>query len=233
MSHFRRLHETQTDLRLSTYYENVVDKLRTVLNRFADREKHIICIGIGHFSECSISRHQLAFILSIKDLLDFRSIEFHEPILTQSEVNILKTLNCLVSAKNVEGKVAIEGVTLIYAPHCPKQLINNLLWKNWNTDALKDLIYIGNSFCNLLSSTPSRFLSVDAGFIVKLQPHCEEIDLTNDFKFTDIFNDTSVHQFPDIDVLSKEFWSQATDEPVYESDNLELITIDLIEKLSI
>lgn len=203
------------------------------MNRFGSREKHIVCIGIGHFSDCSISRHQLAFVLSVKELFGFASIVFHEPILTRSEVNVLKTLNCSVAAKNVEGKVEIDGVTLMYAPHCPKQLINNLLWKNWNEDTLKHLIYIGNSFANLLNSTPSRFLSIDAGFIVKLQPHCEEIDLINDFKFTDIFNDTSVHQFPAIGTLSPEFWSKESEEPVYESDNLELITTALVEKLSI
>lgn len=203
------------------------------MNRFGSREKHIICIGIGHFSDCSISRHQLAFILSVKELFGFDSIVFHEPILTCSEVNVLKTLNCSVAAKNVEGKVEIDGVTLVYAPHCPKQLINNLLWKNWNADTLIHLIYIGNSFSNLVNSTPSRFLSIDAGFIVKLQPHCEEIDLINDFRFTDIFNDTSVHQFPIIETLSPEFWSEESEEPVYESDNLELITTALVEKLSI
>lgn len=230
---FRRLQETQTDLRLSIYYENAVDKLRSVLNLFENKEKHIVCIGIGHFSDCSISRHQLAFILSVKELFGFSSITFHEPILTRSEVNVLQALNCSVAEKNVEGKVEVEGETLIYAPHCPKQLINNLLWKNWNVEKLKHLIYIGNSFSNLINSTPIRFLSVDAGFIVKLQLYCEEIELTNDFKFTDIFNDTSVHQFPTLERLPKEFWCKETEEPIYESDNLELITINLIEKLSI
>lgn len=203
------------------------------MDRFGSREKNIVCIGIGHFSDCSISRHQLAFILSVKELFGFASIVFHEPILTRSEVNVLKTLNCSVAAKNVEGKVEIDGVTLVYAPHCPKQLINNLLWKNWNADTLKQLIYIGNSFTNLLNSTPSRFLSIDAGFIVKLQPYCEEIDLINNFKFTDIFNDTSVHQFSTIETLLPEFWSIEAKEPVYDSDNLEIITTALIEKLSI
>lgn len=192
-----------------------------------------MCIGIGHFGDCLISRHQLAFILSIKELFGFASIQFHEPALTRSEVNILKKLKCSIVAENVEGKIAIDSVTLIYAPHCPKQLINNLLWKNWNSEALKQIIYIGNSFSNLIRSTPSRFLSVDAGYIVKLQPHCPETKLENNFKFTDIFNDTSIHQFAPSEHLAEEFWTRDIEEPVYASDNLELITIDLIEKLTI
>lgn len=229
----RRLQEAQTDLRLSSYYENVVHHLQPLLSQFEGNAKQLICIGIGHFSDCSISRHQLAFILLIKELFGFASIDFHEPALTWPEINILKKLNCLVIAENVEGKIEIEGLTLVYAPHCPKQLINNLLWKNWNAEAIPQIIYIGNSFKNLLSSTPDRFLSVDAGFIVKLEPHCEETAFENNFKFTDIFNDTSVHQFSSAKDLKPEFWSKEVEEPVYASDNLELITIDLIEKLTI
>lgn len=232
---FRRLYEVQTDLRLSDYYENAVDKLKPFIHSTENKEKHLICIGIGHFSECLISRYQLAFILSIKELFGFTSIVFHEPVLTRSEINILKKLNCSVAAKNYEGKIEVEsdGLTLIYAPHCPKQLINNLFWRNWNAGVLKQLIYIGNSFSNLLNSTPSRFLSIDASFIVKLQPHCEEIELVNNFKYTDIFNDTSVHRFPKVDQLENEFWNENSKQPIYESDNLELITIDLIDKLTI
>lgn len=233
MKYFRRIQETQSDLRLSTYYENSTEKLRTVLSSFEKQNKHLVCIGIGHFSDCLISRHQLAFILSIKDLFGFSSISFHEPALTRSEVNILKKLSCSIARKNVEGKIEIEELTLIYAPHCPKQLINNLLWKNWKADALKRLIYIGNSFSNLLNSTPSRFLSLDAGFIVKIQPNCVEISLGNNFKFTDIFNDTSLHRFSAIEQLPSEFWNKEIEEPVYASNNLELITVDLIEKLTI
>lgn len=229
----RRIYEAQTDLRLSEYYENTIKKLRTLLNRFEIKDKHLVCIGIGHFSECSVSRHQLAFILSIKEFFGFDSIVFHEPILSRSEVNILKKFNCSVAEKNFEGKIEIDGVTLVYAPHCPKQLINNLLWRNWNADTLNQLIYTGNSFSNIINSTPNRFLSVDAGFIVKIQPHCEETNLENNFKFTDIFNDTSVHQFSAVGRLPTEFWTKGNTEPVYKSDNLELITVDLIEKLKI
>lgn len=230
---FRRLQEAQTDLKLSSYYENVIHQLRRLLSSSEGNQKHLICIGIGHFSECLISRHQLAFILSINELFGFLSIDFHEPALTRPEISILKKLNCSVIAKNFEGKIKIDGITLVYAPHCPKQLINNLLWKNWNAQTINQIIYIGNSFKNLLSSTPDRFLSIDAGYIVKLQPHCEEIPFENNFKFTDIFNDTSVHRFPTTKELPQEFWCNDIEEPVYATDNLELITLDLIDKLTI
>lgn len=98
---------------------------------------------------------------------------------------------------------------------------------------MKQLIYIGNSFSNLLNATPSRFLAIDAAFIVKLQPNCEEIELVNDFKFTDIFNDTSLHRFNGVEDLGEEFWSKDSEEPAYGASDLELITATLVEKLTI
>lgn len=220
-------------MELSAYYESAIKKLQSILDANKSDKIHLICIGIGHFSECSISRHQLAFILLLKQRFEIPQIEFHEPILTASEVDILTQLNCSVARENCEGKIAIDGPTVVYAPHCPKQLINNLLWRNWNATALQQLIYIGNSFSNLVSSTPNRFLAIDAAFIVQLQPHCVETELVNNFKYSDIFNDTSVHQFNTVEGLSAEFWAAAHKEPVYTSDNLELITVDLIKSLKI
>lgn len=229
----RRITEAQLDLELSVYYESAIKKLQPILAAYEADKICLICIGIGHFSDCSISRHQLAFILLLKQRFNIQRIEFHEPILTASEIGVLAKLDCSVAHENCEGKIPIDGPTVVYAPHCPKQLINNLLWRNWNAKALQQLIYIGNSFSNLVNSTPNRFLAVDAAFIVQLQPICVETELVNNFKFSDIFNDTSIHQFNAVDGLSADFWATASKQPVYTSDNLELITADLIKSLKI
>lgn len=220
-------------MELSAYYESAIKKLQPILDAYKTGQIHLICIGIGHFSECSISRHQLAFVLLLKQQFKISSIEFHEPILTASEVDILTKLNCSVVLENFEGKVRIDRPTVVYAPHCPKQLINNLLWRNWSATALQQLIYIGNSFSNLVNSTPSRFLAIDAAFIAQLQPICVETELINNFRFSDIFNDTSVHQFNTVEQSSKDFWATANKQPIYTSDNLELITADFVNKLKI
>lgn len=197
----------------------------------------IVCFGIGHFGDCSISRHQLAFIVAIKSEFNVARCTFHEPILTRAEQRILRELNCEIHSENLEGKVAIESksLVLIYSPHCPKQLTNNLLWRNWTAERLEKLIYVGNSFTNLLQSTPLRFLNVDAKFIVKIQPLTSEIVLENKFKFTDIFNDTSIHTFPSnkLRELTVDFWSESEHEPIYSEQAIELITSDLSDKLTI
>lgn len=202
--------------------------------------RQIICFGIGHFSQCTISRHQLAFILAIRGHFNLtRPITFHEPILNIAEIQILKELDCAVYAENLEGKVPITPSenrqnTLVYAPHCPKQLTNNFLWKNWSIDALASTILIANSFANTIDSTPSRFLEIDAKYILKLAAHTHEDAIENNFKFADIFNDTAIHYWnrSELNDLDQSIWTENVDEPKY-NETIELITTDLIAKLNV
>lgn len=210
--------------------------IRSHLKPLGHRQiSQIHCIGIGHFGDCLISRYQLAFILAIKKEFSIERITFHEPILSRSEVNILQRINCEVCAENLEAKIQVDtqAVTLVYSPHCPKQLTNNLLWRNWNHNRLTGLVFIGNSFKTLLESTPNRLLAQDARFIIAIEPYCHETVLENCFKFTDTFNDTAVHTFPgeQLSKLPNTFWTEAITEPTY-SDNIELITSELIAKLT-
>lgn len=140
--------------------------------------------------------------------------------------------------KNLEGKLSIASdssdLILVYSPHCPKQLTNNLLWKNWSKQQLERIVFIGNSFSNLLNSTPNRLLEIDANFIVKIHPFTNEIELPNSFRHTDIFNDTAIHTFftDNSSSLSESFWEDGVKEPIY-LENTELITTELIAKLNI
>lgn len=158
-------------------------------------------------------------------------IIFHEPILNISEVNILKALNTEVHKTNLEGKCLLtDAITLVYLPHCPKQLTNNLLWKNWSS-AINNLILICNSFTQLFEATPKRFLEPDASYITQILPYTKEVHLNNTFKYSDIFNDTSVHCF-DTTQVPTEFW-KSPPEPIYSDQNTELISRQLIAELTI
>ena len=231
LSTYRRIIEAQDDLKQSDYLKSTIE---TLTEQLQSREiNEIICFGIGHFGDCLISRYQLAFILAIKEAFKANRIEFHEPILSDAEVNILTKFECQVHPVNVEGKLPLNpetAFTLLYLPHCPKQLTNNLLWKNWSVQLNKTLL-ICNSFTNLISSTPARFLCEDASFVVKIQPYVEEIAFENNFRFSDIFNDLSLHTFP-TDRLAKvpeTVWSENS-EPKYSND-IEFIAASLTSNL--
>lgn len=186
----------------------------------------ILCFGLGRFTNCSTSRFQLAYILLIKEHFKIKSASFSDPIFSTQEILLLQSLNCLVIAENLEGKYQVENedVTIFYLPHCPKQLTNNILWKNWGTQ-LENIILIGNSFDSLISSTPERVLKSNADFILKINPFVREFFLENNFKYSDIFNDTSIHIFPKdkIENLEIEFWENIT-EPSYKKEDTEFIT---------
>lgn len=186
----------------------------------------ILCFGLGRFSSCSTSRFQLAYILLIKEHFNIKSASFSDPIFSSQEKLLLESLNCQVITENLEGKNQIENndKTIFYLPHCPKQLTNNILWKNWGL-YLKNIILIGNSFDSLISSTPERILKSNAEFILKINPFVKELHLENNFKYSDIFNDTSIHLFEKdkIESLEIEFWENIS-EPTYNKEDTEFIT---------
>lgn len=157
----------------------------------------IVCFGIGQIRQCNTSRYQLAYILALRSHLKLKSIQFHEPILNHHDGDLLNELHCELDPENVEGKVELDSsqTTLVFLPHCPKQLINNLLWKNWSAKALRRTILIGNSFRSIIQQTPISCVAQDAGFINQIERYTAEFSLRNSFEYKNIFNDISIHFF--------------------------------------
>lgn len=193
----------------------------------------IVCFGLGSFSDCLISLHQLAFILEIQKYFKIIKIEFHDPIFSKLETSLLNEINCEVLEENCEGKYKVDDITIFYLPHCPKQLTNNLLWKNWNEYDLNRIILISNSFENLKRNTPERFLKEDAEYILKICDFTAEYSIDNNYQFSDVFNDTSIHVFckTKLNNVPEDFWIKSNDEPKY--CDTELITKELEIKLKI
>lgn len=215
--------ETQFHLKSSNYFKQTIDKVRTVL--IPGKVERIICLGLGRFLECPISRYQLAFIRCLQEVIHFdRPIQYFDPVFGKQEVETLEHLNGFVLRENCEGKYSADVTTLFYLPHCPKQISNNLLWKNWSLRSLERLFLIGNSFSGIIRNSPNRLLEKNAHFILEVEDSCREIEFENSFNHTDIFNDTSLHYFDVSNLRSKpeEFW--ISDEPCYTEEDLELIT---------
>ncbi|XP_059053008.1 SRR1-like protein isoform X1 [Achroia grisella] len=228
----RRIQTAVEELRNSKYTE---DALKSVSNVISSRKVvEIVCFGLGHISECHISRHQLAFLLCMKDYCDPIKVLVHDPIFYQGECDILKHFNIEVIEQNIEGNYVISDrdITLLYFPHCPKQLTNNFLWTNWGLK-LSNCVLICNSFNALIESQPSRLLSETVTYIYKIFPFTSEIVLENNFKYTDIFNDTSIHWFPKekLDTVNEDLWKKI-DKPTYDNTE-EFITSQMVEKLKL
>lgn len=225
--YFRRIQETKNELGASNYFSETKQSLKESSTKIElNKNSRILCFGLGRFSSCSTSRFQLAYILLIKEHFNIKSACFSDPIFSSQEKLLLESLNCQVITENFEGKNQIENneTTIFYLPHCPKQLTNNILWKNWGIH-LKNIILIGNSFDSLISSTPERILKSNAEFILKINPFVRELHLENNFKYSDIFNDTSIHLFEKdkIESLEIDFWENIS-EPTYNKEDTEFIT---------
>lgn len=210
------------ELICSNFYKSFLDILH---KSSPDDEviREILCLGLGSFSSCLTARYQLALLLAVKAHLN-SVIKIFDPIFNTSEVKCLETLGCNVLSVNKEGKYKIEDKTLVLLPHCPKQLINNFLWCNWGKE-LSNCIIVGNSLSDIVDSNSDQFLKDNLSYIFYIYPEVEEIKVENSFRFKDIFNNLSVHTFPEhkINNISDEIWKLDT-EPVYKDSEIEFIT---------
>ncbi|XP_022093283.1 SRR1-like protein [Acanthaster planci] len=180
----------------------------------------VVCYGLGNFTDCAIARYQLALLLLICEGLKIKSSECHvyDPRFTAEEMQILSSLGLDIIPQNEECKRVASEPTLFYMPHCGKPLYNNLLWANWSVEGLAGITIIGNSFKNIQERLPSRVLQ-DFRYLQQIAPHVREFPIKSNFRFMDIFNDTSIHVFPQerLREVPCAFWD-SQDKPHYDLD---------------
>ncbi|XP_072932501.1 SRR1-like protein isoform X1 [Epargyreus clarus] len=229
---YRRILSAIEDLKTSEYLSDVN---KAVSNNLKQRKVvEIVCFGLGHIGECTISQYQLGLLLCLKDILKPDKVFVHDPIFYVNECQVLKKFGLEIIEQNQEGSYIIsdQEITLVYLPHCPKQLANNFLWSNWGL-RLENCVLMCNSFTSLIENHPNRILAETVPYIYRIFPHTTEIALENNFTFRDIFNDTSLHIFEKhkLDLLSYEFWIKNA-KPNYENTE-EFITSLMVEKLNL
>lgn len=181
--------------------------------------KEIVCLGIGHVGERIVPRYQLGLLLCLKEKYN-ASVYVQDPVLWKVEKEILTDLGLQPLDKNIQGKYKAKpnATTIFFLPHCPKQLTNNLLWRNWGVN-LCNCIVIANSFTNITETLTKRQLMQSASYISNIFPHTLELAVVNSFKYFDVFNDTAIHIFPSsrLSLIPIDFWKNRT-EPKYEDD---------------
>ncbi|XP_069788972.1 SRR1-like protein isoform X2 [Narcine bancroftii] len=195
------------------------DRCRTTMN--------LVCYGIGNFSNSVSSRYQLALLFLLLETLQISQLSclLFDPLFTEWEKRFLKDCGLVVIEENEEGKRSINQPTLFYMIHCGKALYNNLLWKNWSPQQLANTIIIGNSFKGIEERLPTRVLQRDYMYISNILAVTEETAFPYSNRYLDIFNDTSIHQFPRAKLDSKptEFWANAAEPTYQQCEDLEII----------
>jgi len=133
----------------------------------------IVCLGVGNFGAVyrgsfSAPMLQLALVLLLR-------AEFYSTITTKSNASeveggrttfsgVIEVMYCEPLMNTVEeavlrmfsvdvipndfGKRRIKGnnKTLFFLPHCPMRLYSNVVWANWDSDLVRNVVLFGNSF---------------------------------------------------------------------------------------
>ena len=167
----------------------------------------IVCYGLGNFSEFNCAKYQLAALLAIKAVYSSK-VHVYDPLFFENEIECLKSLKLHVIEKNEEGKRLLQNhSTLVFMPHCSKQLTNNFLHTNWSP-LIHNCILLGNSWSELECHTTDALLQKTALLIYKLKKYTTEIKLKNNFEYPNTFSGTSIHIFTKkkLEIVPCNFW---------------------------
>lgn len=222
----RRVNEAKEELSSSDFFQSTTALLNESLASL-DNPKivKIVCFGLGSISELSAPRYQLALLLLINSVFPVETIAC-DPSFNNNDLQVLGELGINVLATNVEGKYNVlncQGSVIFYLPHCPKQLMNNLLWSNWGFN-LSNCIIIGNSINSVIENNSGHSIAKSAHYLNCILPYVLEFAIVNGFRLFDVFNDTSIHVFPKskLQLLPKDFWNHCS-EPEYSDSDVEFI----------
>lgn len=165
---------------------------------FNHKIERLVCLGLGNFAQSQhlssgiSAKNQLLFLLCLVKHFQVSQVLVFDPIHTDSEKKILTQLNLDSGCQNPEGHYQYPEATFYFLPHCPKQLLNNLLWSNWHQ--LQKIVIAGNSITNLALNSTHNQLS-ELQLVNSSLDLLSEIPIKNSFQFKDIFNNLSLHRF--------------------------------------
>lgn len=216
----RKLKIAQDEFEASEFFLDFLQSW-TAFSKQHTQVDRIVCLGLGNFAQSPNSSSQVSSKFQLLLLLSFAKhanianndeVFVYDPILTCSEKTILTKLNLKLFETNQEGHYLFEKNTTVYfLPHCPKQLLNNLLWSNW--DNLDFVYIIGNSFKNInLNFSANQLQSVK--YIQQVSDVIKETNIKNSFQYKDIFNNLSFHRFE----LTKKLPPKSPTVPKYSED---------------
>ncbi|XP_026812719.1 SRR1-like protein isoform X1 [Rhopalosiphum maidis] len=219
----KSIEECTNIIATSPFWIQFSSTIKVVLN--GSNPSSILCYGLGNFFESIQSKYQLGLLLTIKNEFKIKNCYVYDPKFTDAERTHLAEVGCDSLSENEEGKRSLLPGTFVYMPHCPKQLLNNLLWANWNKEILASCIIVCNSIDQTVTSTLDRVLNKYAYYVQKISPYVIEKKCCDNFMYDDVFNDMALHIFPDekLKELENIFWERSK-EPLYDNDELEFIT---------
>lgn len=224
----RRLERLCGEMSQSDYFIVTMETLQQQLDTLKRPLERIVCLGLGPFTRTYQALHQAAFIISVQQLHKINKALYYDPVFRETEKKLIKRLNGTIINEDRAGKHEAHVPTLFYLPHCPYALMHNLLWCNWSSQSLPNVLLISNSF-EMLTLNRTLAKSNPKDHIVRIMNHCTEAPLEDDYEQQNVFNDLSLHCFPSEKLPGTDntiFWTRSTPLPVNEDELQTDLNID-------
>ncbi|GJT05333.1 protein sensitivity to red light reduced 1 [Tanacetum coccineum] len=160
----------------------------------------MVIYGVGSFEMYEASRFQLSLALILQRNLEWiGDIEVFDPLLSLTELNVLKKLGLRPLFVNELAKRKVMKPMVFFMPHCPAELYENLLETNWNNEMLNKIMILGNSFakrCEHYRSGGSGNSVSSITHMLALEPFTKEFKVPRFLvDFSHAFRGTSWHIF--------------------------------------
>jgi len=128
-------------------------------------------------------------------------VSVYDPVFTVEDVEVLRNLqlNCLTD--QVHGKYPLLKPTILFMPHCDRNLYENILRENWTKDRLQNMLLIANRFSEYADSIPSHKLMAESPCLSRIAPYLDSKDLPTLTSLPTVFNNTSIQ------LVRKETWT--------------------------
>ncbi|XP_043653703.1 SRR1-like protein [Drosophila teissieri] len=214
-----RLENLCTEMCQSDYFLVAMETLQQQLEGIKKPLERIVCLGLGPFSRTYHALHQAAFVIGLQRQHKITEALYYDPVFRDSERELIQMFGGIIMSEDCAGKHEATVPTLYYLPHCPYALMHNILWSNWKRETLPNVFLISNSF-EMLTMTPRN----RDDHITRIVEHCTETPLEDDYEHQNVFNDLSLHTFPQESLPANNdeaFWKRCAPLKVNED---ELIT---------
>lgn len=202
---YKRLVTLKSDdscLKYSEYLKSLIDDSGIDI-------KKVVCYGIGRVSSDLTAQYQLSVLLCLMEIIKVKQAFIYDPILTDAEIDVLEKFGLQNIGHNERCRHKTDVSTLFYMPHCSVSMYNNLLYANWKTQQLNQMLIIGNKFSSYFIRMTDKQLFQKSHYLLKIKDGFVETQFPL-FIIPNIFNDTALHIFPmdKLQLLDSSIWKE-------------------------
>ncbi|KDQ12384.1 hypothetical protein BOTBODRAFT_34685 [Botryobasidium botryosum FD-172 SS1] len=216
------IERTRADLCSHTWWNDWSQFINMIVPDLPCRPTHALCLGLGSPSSSPTSRAQLCLLLDllVRCEIPRGNTSIYDPVFAEEDKETLSSLGLSVSLENKRAKHPCTDPTLVFMPHCPLRLYENILRENWSARTLSGLILVANTFSGYVESIPKRKLQTQAPCLERLASLVISHPVPSFRDDPSAFNNTSIQFAPPASLPSHDdqFWVLPQEPELGEGD---------------